>query len=169
MRPSSEQKNITSNSGTHRHLSPRIDTRSDTASSFEDRVARSLESYRTSLPPPPPVWPKEIRRIMRYLHTHLYQSDLQVRDIVDDCEIIRPNVSGRFSAYVGSGIKGWLVNHRVEAGKQLLQFPSLTIIAVALRVGFPSHSAFTKAFKARMASPPSRWRKELTRHNSNQK
>lgn len=129
--------------------------------STEDQVVAMLSEYRSSLPSARDAWPRDICKIMRYLKENLYDSRIMVRDVVEDCSLTRPNASGRFSAYVGTGIKGWLVDQRVGAGKCLLQFKSLTIIAVALRVGFPSHSAFTKAFKSRTSDAPSRWRKKL--------
>lgn len=132
----------------------------------EDQIASTLAAYRSSLPSPSDSWPRDICTMMRYLKENLYNPRIMVRDVVEDCSFTRPNASGRFSAYVGTGIKGWLVDRRVGAGKRLLRFDSITIIAVALRVGFSSHSAFTKAFKSRTNQAPSKWRKKVTRKNS---
>jgi AraC family transcriptional regulator len=66
-----------------------------------------------------------------------------------------------FSAWMGETLGEYLRRRRVEvAAMRLAAQPRVTILNVALSVGFGSAEAFTRAFNSRFGCSPSTWRKQ---------
>jgi AraC family transcriptional regulator len=64
-----------------------------------------------------------------------------------------------FAAWMGETLGDYLRRRRVElAASRLAAQPRLSVLQVALAVGFGSGEAFTRAFKARFGCSPSAWR-----------
>lgn len=66
-----------------------------------------------------------------------------------------------FRAWTGETLGDYLRRRRVETGAlRLLAQPRLTVLEVALAVGFGSGEAFARAFKLRFGATPSAWREK---------
>ena len=66
-----------------------------------------------------------------------------------------------FSAWMGETLGDYLRRRRCEiAATRLLAQPRVTVIQLALAVGFGSAEAFTRAFKARFGCSPTSWRRQ---------
>jgi len=52
----------------------------------------------------------------------------------------------------------WFMNWRIDRAKQLLSQARLSVVEVAMEVGFCSQSHFTEAFRRRVGMAPGRWR-----------
>lgn len=64
-----------------------------------------------------------------------------------------------FAAWMGETLGDYLRRRRLELGAgRLAAQPRLSVLQVALSVGFGSGEAFARAFKARFACSPSAWR-----------
>src|SRR5262245_20670491 len=64
-----------------------------------------------------------------------------------------------FAAWAGETLGDYLRRRRVEqAASRLAAQPKLSVLQVALSVGFGSGEAFARAFKARFGCSPSAWR-----------
>jgi AraC family transcriptional regulator len=64
-----------------------------------------------------------------------------------------------FAAWTGETLGDYLRRRRVEqAASRLASQPRLSVLQVALSVGFGSGEAFSRAFKARFGCSPSAWR-----------
>lgn len=64
-----------------------------------------------------------------------------------------------FAAHVGETLGAYLTRRRVEqAAVRLASQPRLSVLNVALAVGFGSAEAFTRAFKKRFGCTPSQWK-----------
>lgn len=64
-----------------------------------------------------------------------------------------------FAAWMGETLGEYLRRRRLEvAAQRLVAQPRLSVLQVALSVGFGSAEAFTRAFKARFGESPSAWR-----------
>ncbi len=64
-----------------------------------------------------------------------------------------------FAAWTGETLGDYLRRRRVEqAASRLASQPRLSVLQVALSVGFGSGEAFSRAFKARFGCAPSVWR-----------
>ncbi|HSW24030.1 MAG TPA: GyrI-like domain-containing protein [Burkholderiaceae bacterium] len=69
-----------------------------------------------------------------------------------------------FAAWMGETLGDYLRRRRVElAAGRLAGQPRLSVLQVALSVGFSSGEAFSRAFKARFGCSPSAWRSQLNR------
>ena len=128
-----------------------------------DRLAFTYlrEIYQENLEPPNPVWPLDVRAVACYVHAHLFRDTVTVEEIKKQCGIGNNNISGRFRHYVGMGIKEYIDTHRIALAKRMLRQRHPSILSVALEVGYPSHSAFTKGFRQHVGCAPSVYRENV--------
>ena len=118
-------------------------------------------NYQANLTPPDPTWPVDVRAVAAYIHANLFANNLMVAKVKRECGIGDNNISGRFRYYVGQGIKEYIDNHRINLAKRLLFRNSSTILVIALKVGYPSHSAFAMGFKRHVGCSPAIFRKHV--------
>src|SRR3984893_1287027 len=65
-----------------------------------------------------------------------------------------------FTAWMGETLGDYVRRRRLElAAQRLVAQPRLSVLQVALSVGFGSTEAFARAFKTRFGSTPTKWRK----------
>lgn len=74
--------------------------------------------------------------------------------------VSRAALAKRFKALVGQSMFDYLTDLRVRRARELLRDTSLPIHEVASRVGYSSELAFTKVFKNRAGTTPTRYRKD---------
>ena len=115
-------------------------------------------NYQASLTPPDPTWPVDVRAVAAYIHANLFDENLKVAKLKRECGIGDNNISGRFKYFVGKGIKEYIDNHRLKLAQHLLQRNHTTILAIALDIGYTSHSAFSTSFKKHVGCTPARFR-----------
>jgi AraC-like DNA-binding protein/uncharacterized membrane protein SirB2 len=60
---------------------------------------------------------------------------------------------------VGCSFRDYINGHRIEAAKEKLRASDATIAQVAFEVGFTSLSAFNRAFRAKVGTTPTDWRR----------
>jgi AraC family transcriptional regulator len=73
-----------------------------------------------------------------------------------------------FAAWTGETLGDYLRRRRIEQGaSRLASQPRLSVLQVALSVGFGSGEAFARAFKAHFGSSPSVWRSQPHAHSKN--
>src|SRR5215510_9697578 len=74
-----------------------------------------------------------------------------------------------FAAWMGETLGDYLRRRRVEqAASRLSAQPRLSVLQVALSVGFGSGEAFSRAFKARFGCSPTAWRGRRAERNFDQ-
>lgn len=106
-------------------------------------------------------WTKDIDCFLEFIIENLYDESLTVADARKACYIKSKSFTSKFSLFVGTTPKKFILEHRVKAGKILLKETDLTISQIAILIGFSSHSAFSKAFtKKEKDTTPSKWRKK---------
>ena len=66
--------------------------------------------------------------------------------------------SARFREHVGQSVMGYVGRWRINVACRLLRQSDLPLIGVAIRVGYDSLPAFSRAFKAQAGIPPALWR-----------
>ena len=71
----------------------------------------------------------------------------------------RSGFSARFTELLRVSPIAYLTRWRIRLATNLLEDPRLTIGEIASRVGYESESAFHRAFKRELGSPPAAWRK----------
>jgi AraC-like DNA-binding protein len=86
--------------------------------------------------------------------------DWTVEELAHACNLSRSSFAERFVARVGKPPATYLAHVRLDAATNLLRDTSLPITLVAEQVGYTSEAAFSRAFKHRYGTPPSRWRRD---------
>jgi AraC-like DNA-binding protein len=86
--------------------------------------------------------------------------DWTVEELAHACSLSRSAFAERFVARVGKPPATYLAHVRLDAATNLLRDTSLPITLVAEQVGYTSEAAFSRAFKHRYGTPPSRWRRD---------
>jgi AraC-like DNA-binding protein len=94
--------------------------------------------------------------------------DWTVEELAHACDLSRSAFAERFVARVGKPPATYLAHVRLDAATNLLRDTSLPIALVAEQVGYTSEAAFSRAFKHRYGTPPSRWRRisRVTQENA---
>ena len=108
---------------------------------------------------------RRMHGVLEHIDRHLDESlDLERLAAVANFSVF--HFHRLFSAWMGETIGEYLRRRRLELGAlRLVSQPDLSVLQVALSVGFGSAEAFTRAFKTRFGSSPTAWRsRERTRH-----
>lgn len=127
----------------------------------QDRIEDVLRSLREEIPPVPPHLPWEVRKILAYIHQHLFEQDLNAAAARLRCRLHNNNISTRFRYTVGIGLREYIEAGRLEAAKRLLGHPDLEIYLVAVSVGYRHHETFCRAFQRREGCAPSEYRETI--------
>ena len=72
----------------------------------------------------------------------------------------RSVLAERFTHYVGQPPIQYLVRWRMALASNLLRRSSLSVMHIALEVGYETDAAFSRAFKREFGMPPAAWRRE---------
>lgn len=124
------------------------------------RLQKLLHQARNSLPEANPAWPGKIQRVVRFIHNHLYDNELSVGWMKEQCRVNGNNFSGKFKHYTGRTPKQYILVCRIEAAKILLKKTAFPILTIAIETGFSGQASFTNAFKNMMGTTPGKWRSE---------
>jgi transcriptional regulator GlxA family with amidase domain len=65
---------------------------------------------------------------------------------------------------VGKPPATYLAHVRLDTATDLLRDTSLPVALIAQNVGYASEAAFSRAFKNRYGTPPTRWRRDVRGH-----
>ncbi|GAA4619089.1 hypothetical protein GCM10023195_86180 [Actinoallomurus liliacearum] len=87
--------------------------------------------------------------------------DWTVEELARACNLSRSAFAARFVARVGMPPAAYLAHVRLDAATDLLHDTSLPVVLIAQRVGYTSEAAFSRAFKNRYGTPPTRWRRDI--------
>jgi AraC-like DNA-binding protein len=68
----------------------------------------------------------------------------------------------RFRVLVGDSPTRYLTQLRMEQGKQLLDREQLSVAEAAVRLGYGSEAAFSRAFRRHVGASPGAWRRQTT-------
>jgi len=93
-------------------------------------------------------------------------SDLSLRKLSDTTGVTKNHISETLSQHLGVNFFDFVNSQRAAEAKRLLAGTDLTILEVALEVGFNSRSTFNAAFKKHVGSPPSAYREDARTLNA---
>jgi AraC-like DNA-binding protein len=111
------------------------------------KVDRLIEGYKSRLPGIDQAWPADVKKVADYIHKNLFDIDLTIMSMYEQCNISNKNIAGKFSTYTGLTPKKYVLYHRIECSKQILEQigkNDLPLIMLAMKLGFSTHSAFTR-------------------------
>ncbi|MBT2788252.1 MULTISPECIES: helix-turn-helix domain-containing protein [unclassified Halomonas] len=99
-----------------------------------------------------------INRLLDYLRENLVASH-SIDDLAARTAMSRRTFTRHFQKATGMTVVEWLVNERLRHGRELLETTSLSVEAIAERVGFHTATSFRQHFRHRHQVSPRDWRK----------
>ena len=108
-----------------------------------------------------PVVDLRVARALRALRSNPARA-WTVRELAKVAGASRASLVRLFHATTGTSPKRWLTAHRLERAAELLGSEEVTVADVAVRVGYVSEFAFSRAFKRRYGVPPARYRAQTS-------
>jgi AraC family transcriptional regulator len=98
-----------------------------------------------------------LRRAIEFVETNLSNS-ISTSDISAAAGLTRMHFAAQFKAATGLRPHEYLLRRRVERAQQMLVQTDISVVDVALSVGFQSQSHFTVVFNRFVGRPPHAWR-----------
>jgi AraC family transcriptional regulator len=105
--------------------------------------------------------PKLLRRALERLRSGS-DADVSLTALAADAGLSRFHFCRAFKESTGMPPHVWLRLYRVEQAKAMLRDPSLSVIAIALALGYASQTAFAAAFKKLTGVSPTEFRRLIT-------
>lgn len=99
-----------------------------------------------------------INECLEYINKY-YNIDLKIDDVCNHLSINKSYFCSLFKKETGYTFTAYLNNIRVEKSKELLVNSDLSILDVALKVGFNNHNYFSTTFKKIVGKNPLEYRK----------
>ncbi|HEV2237295.1 MAG TPA: AraC family transcriptional regulator [Ktedonobacterales bacterium] len=121
-----------------------------------------LRRYMRELPDTQLGWLAGVKDPIVGQALHLLHSeperDWTVEELARALAVSRSTLADSFTALIGEPPIRYLALWRMQLARQLLRQTTLSVGAVAGRVGFTSEAAFNRAFKRHAGQPPALWR-----------
>jgi len=127
-------------------------------------------AYGIELQPPPPQprptrpaplqkW--RLKRVVEYVEVHL-SDPIRLPDLAGAAGLTRMHFAAQFRIAVGMRPHHYVLRRRIDRACQLLRDPGLTLVEVALGVGFQTQAHFTTVFRRYVGETPHRWRRRAS-------
>jgi AraC-like DNA-binding protein len=98
-----------------------------------------------------------LRRAIEFVETNL-ASSISTSDISAAAGLTRMHFAAQFKAATGLRPHEYLLRRRVERAQEMLVQTAMSVVDIALSVGFQSQSHFTVVFNRFVGHPPHAWR-----------
>ena len=108
------------------------------------RAVRSLQSWR-------------LKRVLKYVDENL-TAKITLQNLAAVAGLSRMHFAAQFRAATGVRPHEYLLRRRIERAQELLKQTGVTLVDIALTVGFQSQAHFTTVFKRFVGDTPYQWR-----------
>jgi len=105
---------------------------------------RSLQSWR-------------LKRVLKYVDENL-TAKITLQNLAAVAGLSRMHFAAQFRAATGVRPHEYLLRRRIERAQELLKQTGVTLVDIALTVGFQSQAHFTTVFKRFVGDTPYQWR-----------
>jgi len=102
--------------------------------------------------------PREVREILDYANSHLFEEGLNVDVIRRACRMRNHNISSRFKLVIGISIRDYVEGQRMEVAIRLLGNPQLEVYLISASLGYSHQESFSRAFRRYFRCTPSEYR-----------
>lgn len=99
---------------------------------------------------------QRISKVLAAIHLEP-ERDWSIRELSNLCALSRSAFTSRFQKVVGSSPIAYLNAWRLDRASELLRGGGLSVGTAALRLGYKSEAAFSRAFRKRHGSSPKDW------------
>jgi AraC family transcriptional regulator len=103
-----------------------------------------------------PRW--RLKRAIDYFDTRLAES-IHLADVASAAGLTRMHFAAQFRAATGLSPHEFLLRRRIERAQEMLVGTDMSVVDIALSVGFQTQSHFTTVFKRFAGQPPQTWRR----------
>lgn len=117
------------------------------------RIAERLAPFREE-PPSAGKLPQDVARAVRFIHSHLFDAELNVNFLKARCGLRNNNFSTRFRQALGVGPREYIESRRLAAADLLLREEKLEVYRVAVAVGYEHIETFCRAFQRQFRATP---------------
>jgi AraC-like DNA-binding protein len=108
------------------------------------RCVRSLQSWR-------------LKRVVEYVDKNL-TAKITLQEMAAVAGLSRMHFAAQFRAATGARPHEYLLRRRIERAQELLKQAEITLVDIALTVGFQTQAHFTTVFKRFVGDTPYQWR-----------
>jgi transcriptional regulator GlxA family with amidase domain len=119
------------------------------------QIERELRQYLDDVRSTSPPVPLQISRLLAYVHEHLFEPELNVKVVKARCRLHDNNVTLRFRSAMGTGLREYIEQLRLEAADRLLGSQSYPVYVVAMAVGYSYPETFCRAYQRQFGRQPS--------------
>jgi AraC family transcriptional regulator len=109
-----------------------------------ERQMRALQKWR-------------LKRVVEYVDHHL-SGKITLLDLAAVAGLSRMHFASQFRAATGLRPHEYLLRRRIQRAEELLRQSTLTLVEIALTVGFQTQAHFTTVFKRFVGDTPYQWR-----------
>ena len=103
-----------------------------------------------------------LKRAMDYVEARL-DKPVSLADVASSAGLTRMPFAAQFRAATGMRPHEYLLRRRIERAQEMLLGTGMSLVDVALSVGFQTQAHFTSVFKRYTGQPPRVWRESLCR------
>jgi AraC family transcriptional regulator, glycine betaine-responsive activator len=118
-------------------------------------INRELERIKDADRPKTHSLPREIATVLDFIHAHLFDPALNVNAVRQGCRLRNNNISTRFRAAVGLGIREYIEALRLTAASRLIRCCNFEIYLIGMAVGYSHQETFCRAYHRHFGEPPS--------------
>ncbi|MDO4535498.1 MAG: AraC family transcriptional regulator [Clostridium perfringens] len=119
-----------------------------------------IENIQLSSKEGPPIIDLRVKKAVEYIHNNYYK-DLNIDSIVEDLNINKCYFCCIFKRDTGMTYSNFINKFRIEKSKSILKNKELSILDIAIAVGFNNQNYYSMAFKKLTGVTPSQYRKSL--------
>lgn len=107
--------------------------------------------------------PWRLKRTLDYVEARL-DEPVSLAEVASSAGLTRMHFAAQFRAATGLRPHEYLLRRRIERAQEMLVGSSMSLVDVALAVGFQTQSHFTSVFKRYAGQPPRAWRESRGAH-----
>ena len=123
------------------------------------RMEAELDRFRQAIPGPAEGVTWHVRALLNRIHEEVFDPALNVRTLRARCRVTDHNISCRFKHEVGTSIKEYIGDLRLDAACVLLRQGTFSASEVAQSVGYGNLQTFYRAFIRRFSCTPGELRR----------
>jgi AraC family transcriptional regulator len=108
--------------------------------------------------------PWQRRRATELLHENTH-GRIKLSDVARECGLSVSHFARSFKTSFGISAYQWLIRHRIDRAKELMNRTALSLTEIANQTGFSDQAAFTRTFHQLVGISPGRWRRQTRWHS----
>ncbi len=122
-------------------------------------IEKELEAFRQRNRQDLADLPHDLHEILTVIHQRVFDPELNVNEVREQCQLRNHNISTRFRWVMGISIKQYIEALRMEAAARLLGCSDAEVYFIAMHVGYSHVETFNRAFRRWFDCSPSQYRR----------